>query len=68
MTDDTWIGTPDAAKRLGVTVQDLYRLIDQGRIPAYRFGRIIRLRLAELDEFGARLDGDQPATPRDATE
>ncbi len=62
MTDDTWIGTPGAAKRLGVSVQDLYRLIDEGRIPAYRFGRIIRLRIAELDEFGVTRDGDQPVT------
>ncbi len=68
MKNDTWIGTPDAAERLGVTVQDLYRLIDQGKIPAYRFGRIIRLRIAELDEFGATLDGDQPAVQHHSTD
>lgn len=49
--DDTWIGTPAAAERLGLDVQDLYRLIDHGRIPAYRFGRIIRLRRADVDDF-----------------
>lgn len=68
MANDDWIGTPDAAARLGITVQQLYRLIDTGRLPAYRFGRIIRLRMAELEEFGASLDGDQPAATVESAE
>ena len=46
-----WLSTQDAAKRLGVTPRTLYRFIDEGQLAAYRFGRVIRLQLAEVDEF-----------------
>ena len=40
-----------AAARLGITPQALYRMIDDGAVPAYRVGRVIRLRVADLDTF-----------------
>ena len=46
-----WLSTQDAARRLGVTPRTLYRFIDEGQLPAYRLGRVIRLQLAEVDEF-----------------
>ena len=46
-----WLSTADAAKRLGITARTLYRFIDQGDIPAYRFGRVIRLKQDEVDAF-----------------
>lgn len=52
MSDDiTWLSTAEAAKRLGITPRTLYRFIDQGDIPAYRFGRVIRLKAQEVDTF-----------------
>jgi excisionase family DNA binding protein len=45
------MSTQDAAKRLGVTSRTLYRFIDQGELPAYRLGRVIRLKLDEVDAF-----------------
>jgi excisionase family DNA binding protein len=52
MPDDIqWLSTGEAAKRLGVTARTLYRFIDEGQLPAYRFGRVIRLQAAEVDEF-----------------
>ena len=52
-----WLSTQDAAKRLGVTSRTLYRFIDQGELPAYRLGRVIRLKLDEVDAFieGSRI-------------
>jgi len=47
----TWLSTAEAAKRLGITPRTLYRFIDQGDIPAYRFGRVIRLKGNEVDGF-----------------
>jgi excisionase family DNA binding protein len=47
----TWLSTAAAAKRLGITPRTLYRFIDQGEIPAYRFGRVIRLKQEEVDAF-----------------
>jgi excisionase family DNA binding protein len=51
------MSTQDAAKRLGVTSRTLYRFIDQGELPAYRLGRVIRLKLDEVDAFieGSRI-------------
>lgn len=46
-----WLSTADAAARLGITPRTLYRFIDEGQVPAYRFGRVIRLKANEVDEF-----------------
>lgn len=47
----SWLSTADAAARLGITPRTLYRFIDEGQLPAYRFGRVIRLKANEVDEF-----------------
>lgn len=53
MPDDDirWMSTGEAARRLGVTVRTLYRLIDESELPAYKFGRVIRLQEAEVERF-----------------
>ncbi len=53
MADDgvRWMSTGEAARRLGVTVRTLYRLIDEAELPAYKFGRVIRLQESEIDAF-----------------
>ena len=49
--DVVWLSTPAAADRLGITPRTLYRFIDEGQIPAYKFGRVIRLKRDEVDSF-----------------
>ena len=51
------MNTAKAAERLGVTPRTLYRFIDDGQLPAYRFGRVIRLKEDEVDEF---IDVERP--------
>jgi len=46
-----WLNTAETARRLGVTPRTLYRFIDEGQLPAYRFGRVIRLQESEVEEF-----------------
>ena len=46
-----WLSTADAAKALGITPRTLYRFIDQGELAAYRFGRVIRIKRADVDAF-----------------
>lgn len=46
-----WIGTPEACARLGVTLRTLYRFIDEGQLPAYKMGRVIRLQEHEVEAF-----------------
>ena len=43
--------TAEAAAALGVTIRTLYRLIDEGALPAYKLGRLIRLRTAEVEAY-----------------
>ncbi|MGB3412825.1 MAG: helix-turn-helix domain-containing protein [Microthrixaceae bacterium] len=49
--DITWLNTNETARRLGITPRTLYRFIDDGRLPAYRFGRVIRLKESEVANF-----------------
>ena len=46
-----WVGTREAADRLGITLRTLYRFIDEGLVPAYRFGRVIRLKADDVEKF-----------------
>jgi len=50
-SDIVWLNTAETARRLGVTPRTLYRFIDEGQLPAYRFGRVIRLKETEVEEF-----------------
>lgn len=50
-TEIVWLSTQDAARRLGVTPRTLYRFIDLGDLPAYRLGRVIRLKASDVDAF-----------------
>jgi excisionase family DNA binding protein len=49
-----WMGTPAVAEYLGVNPRTVYRLIDEGELPAYKFGRVIRLRERDVADFVAR--------------
>lgn len=46
-----WLGTKEAARRLGITPRTLYRFIDEGGLPAYRLGRVIRLKRSDVDAY-----------------
>ena len=46
-----WLSTAAAADRLGITPRTLYRFIDQGDLAGYRFGRVIRIKAADVDAF-----------------
>lgn len=43
--------TKEASAFLGITLRTLYRLIDEGGLKAYKFGRVIRLKRHELEEW-----------------
>lgn len=46
-----WLSTADAAQSLGITPRTLYRFINQGELPAYRFGRVIRVKRVDVEAF-----------------
>lgn len=49
--EPVWLGTQDAARHLGITARTLYRLINEGEIPAYKLGRVLRLKLTDVETF-----------------
>jgi len=51
MSEIEWLNTDEAARRLGITTRTLYRFMDQGRLPAYRFGRVFRLKMTDIEAF-----------------
>jgi excisionase family DNA binding protein len=46
-----WLSTAEAAHLLGVTNRTVYRFINEGQLTAYKFGRVIRLKEADVDTF-----------------
>ncbi len=49
-----WLSVVQVCRRLGVSRLTLLRLIDAGALPAYRIGRRIRLRAADVEAFRRR--------------
>lgn len=46
-----WLGTPQVAEELGLTPRTVYGLVNRGELAAHRFGRVIRVRREDLDDF-----------------
>ena len=46
-----WMNTQEAAAHLGITVRTLYRAIDEGKLTAYRMGRVIRIQKPDLESY-----------------
>lgn len=55
MTDDDWIGTEEAARRMGMGTDWIRRQVSDGRLPGrvWHVGRrtTIRIRVADLEQF-----------------
>lgn len=50
-SDDAWLSSEAAAEMLGVSRPTLYKRINDGLIPAYRMGRLVRLRRSDVEEY-----------------
>ncbi len=51
MEERHWMKPLDAARRLGMPTRELYRLIDEGRLPAYKFGRTVRVLREDVEAY-----------------
>jgi len=47
----SWMGCPEVADRLGVSLRTVYGMINRGELPAYHMGRVIRVKRADLQSF-----------------
>ena len=55
MDEREWLKPIEVARLLGIRTRELYRLIDEGGLPAYRFGRTVRLLATDVEEYRRRL-------------
>lgn len=46
-----WMSVQTAARELEVTTRTIYRFINDGKLAAYRIGRVYRIRREDLDQF-----------------
>lgn len=46
-----WLSVQTAASELEVTTRTIYRFINDGKLAAYRIGRVYRIRRADLQHF-----------------
>lgn len=46
-----WLSSKEASDVLGVNLRTLYRFIDEGHLVAYKFGRLIRVKEADVLAF-----------------
>ena len=46
-----WLSVQSAAAELEVTTRTIYRFINDGKLAAYRIGRVYRIMRSDLDEF-----------------
>jgi excisionase family DNA binding protein len=49
----TMLNPRQAATRLGVAPRELYRLIDEGDLAAFKVGCDLQLRVEDVDAYGA---------------
>lgn len=49
--DGVWLSTKEAAAELGIELRTAYGLINSGSLKARKFGRVIRIRRVDLEEF-----------------
>ena len=49
-----WLSAARAAGQLGLTLRELYRLIDTGRLPAYRIAGELKLMADDVDRWRTR--------------
>lgn len=49
--EESWVGIPDAAAYLGVTVDTIRNWIKKTDIPAHKIGKLWKFKKSELDEW-----------------
>jgi excisionase family DNA binding protein len=62
-TDDALVDPETVANHLGVARSTVYALIERRRVPAVRVGRVLRLRVSEVERALATAPAIGPAAP-----
>lgn len=49
----SWLTVDEAAKRMGMSLTEVYETVHDGRLPAQRYGRGFLIRRVDADAFAA---------------
>jgi excisionase family DNA binding protein len=56
-----WLSVHQACRRLKITRTALLRLIDEGELPAYKIGWMIRLLVEDVEAYRRKVEPDDPS-------
>ncbi|MBU4175255.1 MAG: helix-turn-helix domain-containing protein [Actinobacteria bacterium] len=59
VAEEGWVGVEEVAAHLRVSRESVYRWIEAKGLPAHRVGRLLRLRLSEVDEWVTNSGGGE---------
>lgn len=48
---ETWLSVKEVAARWRISAMSVYRLIDSGDLKACKFGRSVRINLADVEQY-----------------
>lgn len=60
--DVRWLSVREMADRFGMSPTFVYRHVERGTIPHYRFGRSVRFKLAEIEDWARQFSNGTPPT------
>ena len=63
-SEEGWVDISDVAAHLSVGKDSIYRWVDSKDFPAHRVGRLLRVRLSEVDEWVRAGGGSDSGTQR----
>lgn len=49
----SWLTVDEAAKRMGMSITEVYEAVHSGRLPAQRYGRSFLIRRVDADAFAS---------------
>jgi excisionase family DNA binding protein len=59
-----WVSPARAAALLGISLRDLYALVDSGQLPAYRIAGEVKLLARDVDDWQRRHGPPSPGPDR----
>ena len=62
--EERWVPAEEVAAHLGVAKDSVYRWVETKGLPAHRVGRLLRFKLAEVDDWVRRGGAGQARQPK----
>ena len=54
MNYENYVSVDDVARLLGLNKYTVYKMANQGRLPSYKFGKVRRFKMSEVEAYVER--------------